>query len=285
MAGETHLCLAMVIVFALAMGGSLLPGLKHLQQFEHPGNAFAGGVLLAAGLVHMLPDANRDLQVFGSSIEHFFGGIDDGFPLASVVAGIGFLIMACLDCIATFRIDSAAVRGQMHDLSMQEWQVHDLHVQRQPSFVDTPNASTWVTSLSMLVSLTVHSILEGMGIGLSVGSTFYTLFLAVSLHKGFAAFALGKALRRNWSNTRSIFLGSIIFSAASPLGMLVGAVAGNDGSGAFAGICKALAAGTFFYVSVLELLQPSWTVSVGQFFNLSLSLASFLVFSILAVWT
>ena len=52
------------------------------------------------------------------------------------------------------------------------------------------------SALAVLIALTVHSLLEGLAIGVqsSVDSTFL-IAAAVLLHKGFAAFALGAAFR------------------------------------------------------------------------------------------
>ena len=62
------------------------------------------------------------------------------------------------------------------------------------------------SAVAVLVALTVHSLLEGLAIGVqsSVDSTF-VIAAAVLLHKGFAAFALGAAFR-----SVSVSVGSVL---------------------------------------------------------------------------
>lgn len=89
---------------AAALGSAALAGLgcwaaRHLQQLDSNGgqtkekllmlgNTMAAGILLAAGLVHMLPDASKALE-----------GLCE-FPLASVIAGGAFSFLVVLGEVA-----------------------------------------------------------------------------------------------------------------------------------------------------------------------------------------
>lgn len=299
-----ELIVAMSLMFAIAMLGSLAPGLQQCQRIQGYGNAVAGGVLLAAGLVHMLPDAADDLHELGEAVQKAFGR-GDSFPSAFVVAGLGFLVMGALDmCGQSHKVgaDSSA-----REVCLSQTATPQANLPGTAVAVDTDRdglslvvadieapqdnttsvaSSKNMTAMPLLLCLTVHSLLEGLGIGLSGGSVFFSLFFAVALHKGFAGFALGAALRLSWGrDSWAPILGAIVFAMASPIGMIIGAAANTDGAGSVAGLCKALAAGTFLYVGIIELLLPAWTDANGALMKLMLSLVSFFIFSFLAVWT
>jgi zinc transporter ZupT len=79
-----------IAIWVVCVGFTLLPlalrGWRpHTQQrVLSIANAFAGGVFLAGGLVHMLTDALEELE--GTDFLH-------GFPLIQVLMGAGFMLV------------------------------------------------------------------------------------------------------------------------------------------------------------------------------------------------
>ncbi|CBJ25853.1 conserved unknown protein [Ectocarpus siliculosus] len=113
----------------------------------------------------------------------------------------------------------------------------------------------WVR-LALLLALSVHSVMEGLGVGAEATKA-YDLLFAIGVHKGIAGYALGAALLQSGVHAKQVTLYILAFSAMTPLGILIGAIiqqdADNDSGGA---VCVALAAGTFLYVSLMEVLPP-----------------------------
>ena len=110
-------------------------------------------------------------------------------------------------------------------------------------------------SAILFVALSVHSILAGLSIGFvnnidSISST----AIAVVAHKGFAGYALGSAMvAANADRHRHVIL-SGLFAMSTPLGIFIGMLTrdfiGKDSL--TTGVIKSLVAGTFLYISIIE---------------------------------
>ncbi|CAN0491682.1 unnamed protein product, partial [Hapterophycus canaliculatus] len=73
--------------------------------------------------------------------------------------------------------------------------------------------------------------------------------------KGLAAYALGASLLQSGVHGKQSALFVLAFSGMTPLGILLGYLIEKDGEDDSAGaVCVALAAGTFLYVSLMEVL-------------------------------
>ncbi|CAK9092935.1 unnamed protein product [Durusdinium trenchii] len=91
-----------VTLLGVALIGGLLP--LYLERAEVSKdvlcscNAMAGGVLLAAALVHLLPDAQQGLRNVSLELHGVFKqDTDEPFPLASTLAGIMFLALMMVE--------------------------------------------------------------------------------------------------------------------------------------------------------------------------------------------
>ncbi len=79
-------------------------------------------------------------------------------------------------------------------------------------------------SYLLLVALTFHSLFEGLAIGLQeVSGQLFSIFTAVIVHKAVMAFSLGLTVAQSAGISLRSFVASVlVFSAASPVGMIVG---------------------------------------------------------------
>lgn len=111
----------------------------------------------------------------------------------------------------------------------------------------------------MILVLSIHSILEGLSLGAvtSEASTTST-FIAIVVHKGFAGYAMGAVCRKSTMTALSVLPGFLTFSLMSPIGAIIGALVSNAMNGTaqiwFACIFKGIAAGTFLYVGLIEVI-------------------------------
>lgn len=111
--------------------------------------------------------------------------------------------------------------------------------------------------------LSVHSLFAGISLGLEesfLGSM--ALFVAIVAHKGSAAFALAVGLVRSSVASVRFWRIMVLFSLMTPLGIVLGTIfttflSGNVEEGAEA-VFDGLAAGTFLYVSVLDVIDEEF---------------------------
>jgi len=104
--------------------------------------------------------------------------------------------------------------------------------------------------------LSVHSLVEGAALGIedSVSDTTNVL-IAIIGHKMFAAFALGVNLARNNVPSDRLVKMVVFFSITTPVGILLGMMAmWNTNQHILAEGVKALSAGTFIYIALVEVI-------------------------------
>ena len=110
------------------------------------------------------------------------------------------------------------------------------------------------TCIVLVIALFVHSIIEGIAVGIQ--DTFdFALFLSISiaLHKLAAAVSLGGTVSRTDFTFWKGFGLIAFFAVATPIGLLVG-LGLKSSSPLAAPVLNSLSAGTFIYVSCTEIL-------------------------------
>jgi zinc transporter 1/2/3 len=129
----------------------------------------------------------------------------------------------------------------------------------QTAYTD-PNSHSIVRSFILLIALSLHSLFEGLAVGLqSSVDDVLRLFIALALHKCIIAFSIGLNMVQSRLGTRATVVSNMIFSFASPLGIGIGVGIvdmWNDGVASMAviGSLQGLACGTFIYVVFFEIL-------------------------------
>lgn len=110
------------------------------------------------------------------------------------------------------------------------------------------------SSAVLAIALSVHSLFAGIVIGLtpSIAATWVVNFTILA-HKWCVALALGVNFALTKTDTKKALIWIIIFAASTPLGIIIGLIA-EIGDETVLGILNALAAGTFFYVSMTEVV-------------------------------
>lgn len=117
---------------------------------------------------------------------------------------------------------------------------------------------SFLASIILLFALSIHSIFEGLAIGISSDlSGVMSTAAAVLAHKAFAGYALGSSMIASQMNDSHFFVLVFIFSFCSMMGIILGMLceqltsAGNVHT--VTGIIQAMVAGTFLYVSIVEI--------------------------------
>ena len=207
------------------------------------GNAFAAGVFLGTGLIHLLTEANETWLALGWS-----------FPMAQALAAVGFMTLLLVEHVLMPR--------SAHDV------VH-AHSGEALGTAALGALSSSRVPYALLLALSVHSIIAGIALGAQdTAASAVLIFVAILAHKSSAAFALGVSLLR-CSLPKARARGLLaIFALSTPAGILTGAALGGllrsrDGS-YFDATFLSLAAGTFIYIAAVDILQDEFLQPGGR---------------------
>lgn len=223
-------------------------------------SCFAGGVFLAACLLDVIPDYLSDISAQLDAQK-----IETSFPLPEFIIAAGFFTVLILERIvlncrelrgsqdewAPLIADSRNGHGHGHGTSPElESSGHHVHVDFQ--------AHSPFRSFMLFLSLSLHSVFEGLAIGLqSTDSKVLEICIAILVHKSIIVFSLSvklvqSAVRPLWV---CIYIG--VFALMSPVGIAIGisVVEAELTAGALIqAVLEGLAAGTFVYITFLEIL-------------------------------
>ncbi len=213
------------------------------------GNAFAAGLFLGVGLLHLLADAAAGFADRGGR-----------FPMASALALAAFLMLLLLEHVLL----PDAAHDAAHAHSGEGIHTGHVHPGADLETAHTHTTAAVVASPYVLVfALSAHSVLAGLALGADPDRVGALLsFLAIAVHKGTAGLALGMALASSAIEHRRGLWLATTFALMTPLGIALGMLAGGPfqlGSQlAFEAIVSALAAGTFLYIGAFDLLQDEF---------------------------
>lgn len=207
-----------ILVISTMAGGLLTNSLDFKPETIRYPLIFAGSFLFSITITHILP------EVYVSGVNPMQIGL---YVL------IGFFLQQFLEYFT-----SGIEHGHLH-------KGHEFS-----------GASKW----SMVVALMVHSLLEGAL--LTHDSSFhekhesYSLLAGILLHKVPAAFALMTTLKSGDRFTSSQWIILILFSLASPLGLLMSGLV-IDLSGDVLTILFAVVSGSFLHISTTIFVESS----------------------------
>lgn len=136
---------------------------------------------------------------------------------------------------------------------------------------------------ALALALALHAVLEGLALGLREGdAAALRVLLALLLHKGAVAFGLSLELLRSRLRPPAVASCLVLLALMSPLGVGVGTVLAA-GAGPRQRLCRAvlegLAAGTFLFVTFLEILPQELGVPRNRIPKVILILAGFALVS------
>jgi len=250
---------AFAAVFLVGLlGGALskwLAGSRKSEILFSFGNAFAGGIFLGAGLIHMLADAQEGFKTFTTS----------DYPWYAVVCCAGFLLILFLEKVLIRRDHSPETASAL------------------------PGTLTLYPYILMIV-LSIHSVITGIALGTEgrIAQAFVIL-IAVMAHKGTAAFALTVSLLRGAVPLKRVFGMVVLFSSMTPVGILLGIgfmmMLSGTAEQVFEAGFDALAAGSFLYIALLDILQEEFSARQHRTAKFVLVLTGIAVMAVVAVWT
>ena len=121
--------------------------------------------------------------------------------------------------------------------------------------------ATFLTSFVVVLALSIHSVFEGMAIGLEEKEQgVWKLFLAVAIHATAIIFCIGTEMIADNTKTSLIVIYMVVLSLVTPIGVVIGIVVTEymeDASGEHVlaiGVLQGLAAGSLLYITFCEVL-------------------------------
>ncbi|KAL5548616.1 hypothetical protein UlMin_003847 [Ulmus minor] len=255
----------LVIVFTGTFLGGISPYFfKWDERFLLLGTQFAGGVFLGTALMHFLSDA-----------DHTFGDLTDKeYPFAFMLACAGYLLTMMADCIVS-HVFSKQSDGSSRDVEVQASIEQGKGGNPQDQFQSQDHCTNPAAkvaevdsigdSVLLIAALCFHSVFEGIAIGVSETKTdAWKALWTISLHKIFAAIAMGIALLRMIPDRPlfSCIAYAFAFAISSPIGVGIGIIIDSTTQGRVAdwvfAISMGLACGVFIYVSINHLLAKGY---------------------------
>ncbi|XP_077221121.1 zinc transporter 8-like [Tasmannia lanceolata] len=296
-AGAVGVCLPIL--------GRSISALQPDKQIFFIVKAFAAGVILATGFVHVLPDAFDKLSS-PCLKENPWGH----FPVAGFLAMMAAIGTLMVDTFATTyynRSQGESTNGVKVDeeSSMENVHVHTHathgHSHGSVSVLQEMNSTELirhrVISQVLELGIVVHSVIIGISLGASESpSTIRPLVAALSFHQFFEGMGLGGCIVQAKFKVRAMTVMVLFFFLTTPVGITIGigiSSVYNENSPAaliVEGIFNSVSSGILIYMALVDLLAADFKNPIVQNNGkLQLCVNAFLLFgagcmSLLAKW-
>lgn len=297
---------ASAIGVSLPVVGKKIPALSPDGSFFFMVKAFAAGVILATGFIHVLPDAFENLTS-PCLKDHPWGD----FPFTGFVAMVAAIGTLMVDSFATSyfsgRSDEKVNAGQAGDaevgpgvVPLHTHATHG-HAHGHVNVADVDSSSQLlrhrVISQVLELGIIVHSVIIGIAMGASeTPKTIKPLIAALTFHQFFEGMGLGGCIAQAKFKSQAVAIMALFFSLTTPLGIVIGIGITNSynenspNALIIEGIFNAASAGILIYMALVDLLaadfmDPRMHKNVKLQFgaNVSLLLGAGLM-SMLAKW-
>ncbi|XP_006008653.1 zinc transporter ZIP1 [Latimeria chalumnae] len=274
---------ALVVLLAMTMLCGFIPlclvrhsgrtsaSVEKRQQILSLVSCFAGGVFLATCLLDLVPDYLSGMNDLLAKQQ-----IELDFPLPEFIMAMGFFVVLVMEQIVLAFKDQSrsleetrALLGSSVDnvnIQSQQWSNSSQHQRKQREgegsggvhiHVDF-NSHSPIRSFILVFSLSLHSIFEGLAVGLQeANSKVLEICIALLIHKSIIAFSLTLKLIQSRLRQRVVVACIMLFAVMSPLGIGLG-IALSESEDAVHQmvrcVLEGIATGTFIYITFLEIL-------------------------------
>jgi len=226
-------------------------------------NTGGGGVLLAIGLVHLLPDVVEAQEE--SDLE---------YPVCYFFILLGYMILLLLEKVL-FSHEHYPTGPQVEhchkgldectrlELGLRGKGVVNPNTVSQPDLAhehDEERSGDLTTPLLLLASMSVHSFFEGLVFGMQVDSTVtLTLCIAILIHKPVEAITLGGIMLKEGVSLVHYIVIIVTLSLCTPVGVLIGiSLHGFEIPAMVLGSFISLTVGSFLYISTTEIIADEF---------------------------
>ncbi|XP_028837095.1 zinc transporter ZIP1-like [Denticeps clupeoides] len=242
-------------------------------------SCFAGGVFLATCFLDLIPNYLVGISAAFQSL-----GIQLQFPLPEFIMAMGFFMVLVMEQIVlALKDESTKSSGERQALLvdssvMSHEKVTLRHTPRGSSANHTwaecggigpvlkglhlhvdLNSHSAIRAFLLVFSLSLHSVFEGLAVGLQQDTQNITdICLALLLHKSVIAFSLTLKLAQSQLRRVPLVMSLLLFSVMSPLGIAVGVILTelnlSPQHQLACATLEGLASGIFVYITFMEIL-------------------------------
>ncbi|KAL1560876.1 zinc transporter 8-like [Salvia divinorum] len=231
--------------------------------------AFAAGVILSTGFIHVLPDAFENLTS-PCIPKHPWGD----FPFTGFIAMVASIGTLMVDTYATSyykrRANAKAADGGGDEemlAAVQDYgHAHGGLVSSEESDSDDSELLRHrVISQVLELGIVVHSVIIGIALGASQSpSTIKPLIAALTFHQFFEGIGLGGCISQAKFNVRAVATMAVFFSLTTPVGIAIGIGIANIYSETSStaliveGVFNSASAGILIYMALVDLLSADF---------------------------
>ncbi|KAL3646189.1 hypothetical protein CASFOL_011369 [Castilleja foliolosa] len=262
-AGAAGVCIPVV--------GKRFPSLSPESSFFFVVKAFAAGVILSTGFIHVLPDAFESLTSVGEPPW-------DDFPFTGFIAMVAAIGTLMVDTYATsyYGRQSGAKKEAAVGDGDEEGGVVPVHnhaahshahgaVSLESGSGETELLRHRIISQVLELGIIVHSVIIGIALGASQNpKTIRPLIAALTFHQFFEGIGLGGCIAQARFNTRAVTLMAFFFSITTPSGIAIGIGISKFYSETsrnaliIEGVFNSASAGILIYMALVDLLAADF---------------------------
>ncbi len=240
-----------IVIFFVGIGGGTAAKYLASSNAAVPrlalGNAFAGGVFLGAGLLHMLADANENFAALLPTLD---------YPVPALIAGGAILLILGVDQLGRQHLQGQSTQGST--LLLIVLSLHSLIAGLSLGLERELTAS-----LAIFFAIIAHKGAAGFSLGTAlVGS------------------GMSEPLRRN----RLLIFATATPIGIGLGAYMTSTMAGRDAQMAEM-VFDGLAAGTFLYIALMDICREAFADAYQRWGKLVLALQGFTVMAVVAIWT
>ncbi|XVF81654.1 hypothetical protein PTKIN_Ptkin15bG0172700 [Pterospermum kingtungense] len=237
--------------------------------------AFAAGVILSTGFIHVLPDATASLTSPCLN-ENPWGK----FPFSGLVAMASAIATLMVDAFATSHFTKSHTnktqqvsnivgdeeKPEGNDESLVHVHTHATHGHAHgPVSGSSELLRHRVISQVLELGIVVHSVIIGISLGASESpKTIRPLVAALTFHQFFEGMGLGGCISQAQFKSRSVAIMALFFSLTTPIGIAIGIGISNTYNESsptaliVEGLLNSASAGILIYMALVDLLAADF---------------------------
>ena len=279
--------------------------IKSNKWFWSLSNSLAGGLIIAAGLIHILPHANEFWNLSKESSDEIHDDHDDheeheehehSFPVIETTILISFILILFIDrVIFSEHSHSHKDKDDHHKIHIEHGHVHHKQFSKYPNNteevkqiekvvdkkidsavensqpvnqIQVKTKNNYYVAFVLLLGMSVHSVFEGLSIGITdTGTQLLGLVIAIGIHEWATSLSLGLRFRKLKISKKFHLIYSIAYCLTKPVGICIGLLF-DDANNATKAIVLAISAGIFLYIATMEILCEEFNTSSMNFFKI-----------------
>jgi zinc transporter 1/2/3 len=282
---------AIFIIFVVSAAGTMIPIIsqkipvcKANSIIMEAISAFAFGVVIATGLIHMINEGTEKLknECLGAIVETY-----ESLGLAFVL--ITLVVMHLIECESSvfFGAQGSMLHGHGH--AHGESVIQEAVITPEGALTPRPAENPYhekslsqsahdskirrkIATLIFEAGVIFHSVIIGLDLGVTTGSEFKTLLAALCFHQFFEGIAIGSSALSSLESKSKLFMVNFAFAITTPIGQVIGIAIRSTYSDSSAtalwvqGVLDCVAGGILLYTGLVELLTYNMTTN-GQFLS------------------